>query len=95
MKVKSISPEEVTSILDGSNGRFMGVTFVKRGDNTVRMMNCRRGVKKGIKAGGTAKDRRRRGLYTVYDMVAKGWRSINISGIHMIRMNGTEYRVRV
>jgi len=95
MKRKYISPEDVVSTLDGSNGRFMSVKFVKRTDNSMRSMNCRRGVKKGIKGGGAStKDRRRRGLYTVYDMVAKGWRSINISGVHEIRMNKTIYTVR-
>jgi len=93
MKVKYVSPSEVESVLDSSNGRFMTVVFVTRGDNTVRTMNCRKGVKKGIK--GTGKDRKRSGLYTVYDMVVKGWRTINVSGIHKINMNGTEYRVRV
>ena len=93
MQIKYINPTAVKDILDGMGGSFFGVTFVKRGDNTVRTMNCRRKVKKGIK--GTGKRTKKTGLYTVYDMIEEGYRTINMSGIHRIRTNGVEYRVTV
>jgi len=91
MKVQKIQPQDVEKVLDKAGSQFFTVEFVKRTDNTLRTMNCRRGVKKGIK--GTGSKKQKSGLYTVYDMVEKGWRTINVSGVRVIRMKGIEYRV--
>ena len=93
MKVKYIGPEDVRETLDSIGDKFFGVTFVKRTDNTVRNMNCRRQVRKGIK-GRKRSTSRKTGLYLVYDMVEKGFRTINLSGVRSIRIDGVEYRIR-
>jgi len=92
-KIKQVRPEEIREMFDASNGHFMTVTFVKRTDGTVRTMNCRTGVKKNLK--GTGPRYHNSGLYTVYDMVKKEYRKVNISGVHKIVKDGVEYRVRV
>lgn len=49
-------------------GQLFTVDFVKRSDGNIRTMNCRRGVKKGVKGTGQAYDPKSKNLLTVYDM---------------------------
>lgn len=51
-----------------SDGRIFTVDFVKRTDNTMRTMSCRRGVTKGVKGVGMSYDPQAKNLLTVYDM---------------------------
>lgn len=51
-----------------SDGRIFTVDFVKRTDNSLRTMSCRRGVSKGVKGVGQAYDPKAHALLTVYDM---------------------------
>ncbi len=51
-----------------SNGQTFTVEFVKRGDGTLRVMNARRGVKKGVKGVGMAYNPADYSLLGVYDM---------------------------
>jgi hypothetical protein len=90
-KTKKISPEKAVEMIYDAGSQFFTVTFVKRTDNTLRTMNCRRGVKAGVK--GTGKKSKPKGLVTVYDMKNRAYRRINLSGIRQLRMHGTEYKV--
>ena len=92
MVTQKISPQDAAQMIKDTGGKFFTVTFVKRTDNSIRTMNCRRGVKLGIKGTGTRKSRPT-GLVTVYDMKNSAYRNINVSGIRSIRMRGTEYKV--
>ena len=49
-------------------GQLFTVDFVKRSDGNIRTMNCRRGVKKGVKGTGQSYDPKSKNLLTVYDM---------------------------
>ena len=91
MAKNSISVAEAVSKMQGSNGKFMTVTFTKRGNNAIRTMNCRTGVSKGVK--GTRRARKNAGLMTVYDMTKREFRNINVSGLRSLRLNGLEYQV--
>lgn len=51
-----------------ASGQLFSVDFVKRTDGQIRTMNCRRGVKKGVKGVGQAYDPKAKNLLTVYDM---------------------------
>lgn len=89
---KTISVTEAIKLINGSKGRFFTVSFIKRGDNSLRTMNCRIGVQKGVK--GTRKGRNRNtGLITVFDMTNHEFRNINISGLRNIKVSGKEYQV--
>ena len=70
----------------GNNGKFFTVRFVKRSTGLERVMNCRLGVQKHLKGGEKAYDDREHKLVTVYDMVAKGYRSIPLESV--IDING-------
>lgn len=50
------------------NGHIFTVDFVKRTNNELRTMSCRRGVKKGVKGVGQSYDPKAKNLLTVYDM---------------------------
>lgn len=94
VRVKYVSPQDVKGLLDISNGRFLTVKFVKRTDSTVRVMNCRT----LIDIGKRSKKKRmfkKPGLYKVYDVAKAAWRTINLSGVHQVSMNGTTYKVKV
>jgi len=91
MKTKKIDSSEVKKIIDDAGGRFFTVCFVKRTDNTLRTLNCRRGVKKGIK--GTAHRSHKKGLVTVYSSHDKGYRHINLSGVRYVISGGVKYVV--
>ena len=91
MVTQTISPQYAAQMIQDAGGKFFTVTFVKRTDNSIRTMNCRRGVKKGVK--GIGQKTKTTGLVTVYDVKNKSYRRINLSGIRSLRMRGTEYRV--
>jgi hypothetical protein len=90
---KTISPQEAADLIAKAGSKIFTVTFVKRTDNSLRTINCRRGVHKGLKNDGTKKASKKPGLVTVYDMQLKDYRMINLSGIRTIRMGKTEYQV--
>ena len=76
-----------------STGVFFTAFFVKA-DGTFRAMNCRRGVKIGVK--GTAphdrqQEDRQNNVLTVYDVKAKGFRRINLSSLIGLNLQGNSY----
>ena len=91
MAKKRISVTEAVNKMQESKGKFMTVTFTKRGDNALRTMNCRTGVSKGVK--GVKRARKNTGLMTVYDMTKREFRNINVSGLRSVKLNGREYKV--
>jgi hypothetical protein len=59
----------LAQFLEATNsGQIFSVDFVKRTDNTMRTMSCRRGVTKGVKGVGQSYDPAKKQLLTVYDM---------------------------
>ena len=71
---------------------IFGVTFVKRTTGEVRDMTCRLGVTKYLKGGELNFDVVEKGLLSVYDMSAAGYRMINLDTVTEIRANGQVYR---
>lgn len=82
-----------------SNGQVFTVEFIKRTDNTLRVMNARRGVSKGVKGVGLSYNPADHNLLTVYDMqkletgaTEKGaFRSINLEQLVALRMSGKRF----
>lgn len=84
----------IRTLIRDAEDKIFSVVFTKK-DGTLREMVCRRGVKKGVK--GTSKydvqeADKRNDQITVYDMVNKGFRKINVDTIHYIRTNGVTYQ---
>lgn len=83
-----MTTQEAIKWIEESNGKIIGIRFVKRTDGTIREMNCRLGVKKYLKGGEKAYDAKEKGLITVFDMQKKGYRSIPTENILAIVIGG-------
>ncbi len=89
-----INRETAVRMIEESRGKIITVIFRKRTDNTLRKMNCRTDVTKGVKGVGNGIDKKKHKLSTVYDMQAKGFRSISHEGIINLKIAGQEYFVQ-
>ena len=78
----------VETFLDATEGgKIFSATFEKK-DGTIRTINCRRDVKKGVTAKGLSLDPMSKGLLVVYDMHRKGFRMINLDKLIEAKVNG-------
>lgn len=78
---------EALAFIRNSSGRIFAVEFVKRSDGTLRMMNCRTGVSKGVKGVGSY-DAEEHNLIRVFDMHRNAFRTIPVEGIRRIKIDG-------
>lgn len=90
---KAIKLAEAAEMIRNSNGAIFGVDFVKRTTGEVRKMTARLGVKKHLKGGEAAYDAAAKDLIFVYDVAAKGYRSIALDAIKAVRFGGEKYEV--
>lgn len=85
-----------------NSGHVFTVEFIKRTNGEHRVMNCRRGVKKGVKGVGLAYDPAKKNLLGVYDMQkltydedgepSKGaFRMINLEDLISLKMDKKTY----
>jgi hypothetical protein len=95
--MKIITTAEAVQILKDHRakgaGRNFGVTFVKRTDNTLKTMNARFGVTAALKGGKAAYKAADKGLMTVYDQNAAGYRTINLAALRSLTVDGEVYAV--
>lgn len=78
--------------LMGSEGKIFTAEFIKK-DGTKRVMNCRRGVTKGVKGVGLRFDPLQKLLMPVFDMQKKEFRMINLDTMTLVKVGGKEYQV--
>lgn len=86
-----------------ANGKIFTISFTKRTDGALRVMNCRRNVQKGVKGVGLKFDPAEKNLLVVYDMQkivvgangaedTKGaFRMVNLSDLQSLKMDGKSY----
>ena len=86
---KLIGINTARKIIANEGGKFFKAKFVKK-DNTIRVMNCRRGVTKHLK-GGKSTIAGKDNLVSVYDMQAEGYRSINLDTLLELDADGVHY----
>ena len=65
-------------------GKFFSVVFVKK-DGTVRKMLCRLGVTKYLKGGTQRYDPAALNMITVYDMIKRQYRTINLNTLRSLQ----------
>lgn len=87
---KAISKVVAVELINKSKGRIFTVTYKKK-DNTIRVMNCRLGVNKGVNGVGMAYDPTLKGLKPVFDMQKKEFRMLNLETIKRLTINGQFY----
>jgi hypothetical protein len=75
--------------IEKSGGKFLTVTFVKK-DGTVRTLNGRLGVKKGLVGGKSNVDHNK--YINIYDVQAHGYRNVNKETIIQVKFGGEIYK---
>ena len=73
--------------------QFFTVTFTKRTTGETRVMNCRKGVKKGVKGVGHRYNVADKGLICVRDVQKQAFRMIALESIQEIKLAGKTYKV--
>jgi len=82
---------EVKSLIKNTDGKEFVVNFIKK-DSTKRKMVAKTGVTEFLK-GGTYTGAKYENLVPVYDVEAKGYRSINTDTVIDIEVDGKLYTV--
>lgn len=91
-KLNILIMSKITKFLKATNnGKIFSATFEKK-DGTIRTINCRRNVSKGVKGVGYSFDPVSRGLLSVYDMQSKGFRFINLETLVEAKVNGEIFK---
>ena len=79
--------QTISEIINASGGHICSVIFVKM-DGSVRKMNFRRKVKKGVNGKGLKYDPSSVGNMVVFDMGANGFRTIKLDNVQSLKVNG-------
>ena len=72
--------------------KIFTITFVRK-DGSVRVMNARRGVKKGVKGVGMSYNPTEKGLIVVFDMQKEAFRMVNAKTVLEIKADKEHYKV--
>lgn len=72
------SPQEIQEYV---GGKFFRVSFIKRTNGKLRVMRARTGVKKHLSGKGAPYSFNSKGLLSVWDVDAKGYRSVPTDAI--------------
>lgn len=80
--------KEAVDFIEKSNGKIFSIKFIKRTSGELREMTCRLNVTKYLAGGERAYDPKPYRLIFVFDMIRKGYRSIDIEGIKQIKIDG-------
>jgi len=104
--VTFINTIEAKQILDNiKDGKIFTVKFIKRGNGSLRTMNCRKGVQKGVTGVGMPYNPNKRNLIPVFDMQKakelkdkgdtekKAFRMISVEGIREMTIKSQVYVV--
>jgi ribosomal protein S8E len=84
---------EIKEVIDMMGDKIFTVTFIKK-DGTVRVMNARRGVTKGVKGVGMSYNPSEKQLITVYDMQKGAFRMVNANTITELRADKKVYNFK-
>ena len=81
---------EVNKVIELLGDKIFTVSFTKK-DGSLRLMNARRGVTKGVKGVGMSYTPSEKGLVVVVDMQKQAFRMINANTIHEIKADKKIY----
>ena len=110
-KIKSIEENQMLkvsngvarSLLKATNGQFFSVTFIKRGDKSLRTIHGRTGVTKDLTGTGSRYNPASRDLITIWDSGqianeqgerSKGYKNVPLNDIKELRVGGATLRVQ-
>ena len=82
-----VSRRKAAEIIRGlEDGRFFTVIFKKRGDDSIRVMNCRQRVRKYLAGGPAAYNFNEKGLVSVFDMQKMEYRCFPLDALIELRV---------
>ena len=84
---------EIKDVVEMMGDKIFTVTFIKK-DGTVRVMNARRGVSKGVKGVGMSFDPTEKDLITVYDMTKGAFRMVNAKTITELKASKKVFKFK-
>lgn len=87
--MKTINRNEAVRLLSLTKGRFFGVKFTKK-DGSIRVMNCKKVVKKAIKGTGKVHSAN---IVPVYSNNDRGYRSFDIDRLIELHLNKEVYKI--
>lgn len=92
---ETITQGQAKHLLRNDKGnQFFTVTFVKRTNGDIRTMNCRKGVRKGVRGEGLRFDPVAKDLVGVFDIPKGQHRFISLDQLVRISLRGKRYIVR-
>jgi hypothetical protein len=83
---------ELKEVINLMGEKIFTITFVKK-DGSVRVMNARRGVKKGVKGVGMSYNPTEKDLVVVFDMQKEAFRMVNAKTVLEIKADKEHYKV--
>ena len=90
--MKRINKQQLTNLIQGTNGKFFSLVFVKK-DGSDRHMTARTGVSKGVTGQGLKYNPADYGMVCLYDTKAKGYRMVKLEKVKGIQVEGQTYVV--
>lgn len=90
----TITKAQVEPLLKSTKGKFFTITFKKRTNGNIRVMNARLGVKAYLKGGTLPYNAAAKKLLPVFDVNKKQYRAIPLDGISQIKLGNQIYNVQ-
>jgi hypothetical protein len=75
---------KINKVLEAMGNKIFTVTFTKK-DGSTRVLNGRRGVRKGLNGVGMKYNPAEKGLITVYDLKVKDYRSVKVDTVTQVK----------
>ena len=93
--MQTINKEEAKKLIHVTNGKIFSSTFVKK-DGSHRLLTGRLKVTKGLKENAKPRpyDPSKYNLVCVYDMMAEGYRMLNINTLTKLSINANKYIIK-
>jgi hypothetical protein len=90
----SIDTQQAKQLIKDTKGKIFTVTFIKRTDGSVRVMNARLGVKAYLKGGTLPYNPEEKGLIPVFDIQKRSYRMISLDSILVLKTGNKEYEIK-
>lgn len=91
--MQTINRQRAAEFLTRETSGLIFTAYFQKKDGTMRYMNCRAHVKKGVNGSGMRYNPASYNLLPVYDMKADGWRVINLSTLVSFRIHNETFVV--
>lgn len=89
----TINTSQAKQMIKDTKGRFFTVTFTKKSDGSIRVMNCRLGVRAYLHGGALRYNPEAKGMIPVYDVQKRGYRIVTIDNIISLKIGNQTYKV--